>query len=90
MEDFNMAGIKEFKEKILTDKAFAEKFKDAGTPGDVIALAAKNGFTFTADDIENDTELTDAELSAVAGGSVDVSIFFKTKAVGRFVIVTDV
>lgn len=68
-------GVKEFKEKIMNDEAFAAKFENAGTPEEVVELAAKEGFNFTVEDINNNTELTDAELEAAAGG---VSILAKT------------
>ncbi len=75
-----MMGVKEFKEKVMQDEAFAAKFKDAKTPEAVVAIAVQEGFTFTVEDIKNNTELTDAELESAAGGD---SIFAKTYFVTR-------
>ena len=61
-------GFKEFKEKVIGDKAFAEKFKGLSTPEEIVKVAATAGFSFTVDDLRNNAELTDAELDAVAGG----------------------
>ena len=68
-------GFKEFKEKVMGDKAFAEKFKKAATPEEIVKMAAAAGYSFTVDDLKNNTELTDAELDAAAGGA---SIMAKT------------
>jgi predicted ribosomally synthesized peptide with nif11-like leader len=65
----NMPGVKEFKEKIMSDEAFAKKFENVETPEDVVSIAAKEGFSFTADDVKNNTALTEIELKAVAGGA---------------------
>lgn len=61
-------GFKEFKEKVLGDKAFAEKFKKVTSPEELVKLAAAEGYSFTVEDVKNNTELTDAELDAAAGG----------------------
>lgn len=68
-------GVKEFKEKIMKDEEFAAKFASVTSPEEVVEMAAKEGFTFTVEDIKNNTELTDAELEAAAGGA---SIMAKT------------
>ncbi len=60
--------LKGFKEKLLSDEAFAAKFANIDTPEALVELAAKEGFNFTVEDIINNTELTDAELEAAAGG----------------------
>ena len=68
-------GLKEFKEKIMRDEAFAKKFEGVTTPEDLVAKASAEGFTFTVDDVKNNSELTEAELQATAGGK---SIFAVT------------
>ena len=60
-------GLKEFNEKIHQDKEFAAKFRDLRTLEDLVAAAAKEGFTFTVDDIKKQTELTDDELDRASG-----------------------
>jgi predicted ribosomally synthesized peptide with nif11-like leader len=68
-------GVKEFKEKIIADPAFASKFASVKTPEEVVSLAKDAGFHFTVEDVKNNTELTAAELEGAAGGG---SIFAKT------------
>ncbi len=63
-------GLKEFKEKLLSDKEYAKKYADVKTPEEVVEIASKDGYTFTAEDVKNDTELTDTELEAAAGGGI--------------------
>lgn len=63
-----MAGITEFKEKVAADEAFAAKFKDVKSAEELVEIAAKEGFTFTVDDITESTELSDDELETAAGG----------------------
>jgi predicted ribosomally synthesized peptide with nif11-like leader len=63
-----MPGLKEFQEKVAADEAFAAKFADAKELEDVVALAAKEGFTFTVEDVKGATELSDDDLANVAGG----------------------
>jgi predicted ribosomally synthesized peptide with nif11-like leader len=62
-------GFKEFKERILSDKAFAEKVKALKSVEAAVELGKQEGFVFTADDVKNNSKLTEAELAAVAGGS---------------------
>jgi predicted ribosomally synthesized peptide with nif11-like leader len=63
-----MAGVKEFKEKVASDEAFAAKFENVKTAEELVAIAAKEGFSFTVADVNDNSELIDAELEAVAGG----------------------
>jgi predicted ribosomally synthesized peptide with nif11-like leader len=67
-EGKTMAGITEFKEKVAADEAFAAKFKDVKSAEELVEIAAKEGFTFTVDDITESTELSDDDLEAAAGG----------------------
>lgn len=68
-------GVQEFKEKIVNDKAFAEKFKDVTTPEQLVEVATKEGFNFTVEDVKNATGLDDLELQS---GFVKATIFAKT------------
>ena len=89
-------GIKELKEKMKADKAFAEQFKDCKSVDEFIAAAKKAGY----DVKEADLKLTDEELSAVAGGagqkdgggflvSWDANGGYATKDGGGFLVVWD-
>jgi len=62
-------GIKEFKEKIIADPAFAAKFANVENAEDLVSMAKKEGFAFTVEDVKNNTELTAAELEGAAGGA---------------------
>ena len=74
-----MSQLKAFIEKAQSDKELMAKLdelgaKDAGAD-EIIALAKENGFTITADEIENQKrgelatgELSEEELETVAGG----------------------
>ena len=68
-------GIIEFKKKIMSDEAFAEKFAGVENAEELVAKAKAEGFNFTVEDVNANTELSDAELEAVAGGK---TIFAKT------------
>lgn len=67
-------GFKEFKEKTLKDAAFAAKFKGVTSAAKLVELAKAEGFTFTEEDVKNNTELTGAELESVAGGNGGIII----------------
>ena len=76
----------DFRKKLVADEAFAKKFAGCKTPADLIKAAAAEGFTFTEDDIKNNTELLPEELEKSAGGSwIAASDWF----VGGGAIVTD-
>ena len=63
----------DFRKKLAADKAFGAKFSACKTPAALVEAAAKEGFTFTEDDIKNSTELLPEELEKAAGGSWIVS-----------------
>ncbi len=61
-------GVNEFKEKVTSDKEFAEKFKDVKTVEELIERAAKEGYEFTVEDVKNSVEISDEQLDDAAGG----------------------
>ena len=61
-------GFKEFKEQVISDKAFGEKVKALKSVEAAVEFGKQEGYPFTAADIKNNSELTEAELAAVAGG----------------------
>ena len=63
----------DFRKKLVADDDFAKKFAGCKTPADLIKAAAAEGFTFTEDDIKNNTELLPEELEKSAGGSYIIS-----------------
>ena len=58
--------LKAFLAKVKGDSNLQEKLKAAKSPEDVVGIAKKHGFEFTADKI---TELSEEELESVAGGA---------------------
>ena len=66
----------EFKEKLLADPEFAKKFADIKSIDELVDAAAKEGYTFTAEDIKNGSELSDEEIESAAGGA---SVFIDGK-----------
>lgn len=74
-------GVKEFKEKIIADPAFAAKFANVKNAEELVSLAKKEGFAFTVEDVKNNTELTAAELEGAAGGAtIFAETYFVTNA----------
>ncbi|MCR4688407.1 MAG: Nif11-like leader peptide family RiPP precursor [Saccharofermentans sp.] len=63
-----MAGLKEFKEKMKSDSAFAEAVSKCRIPDEIIEFAEKNGFSFTAEDIEELTDVSAEDIARVSGG----------------------
>ena len=58
----------DFRKKIATDKEFAAKFAECKTPEALVEAAAKEGYEFTVEDINENTELLPEELELAAGG----------------------
>lgn len=63
-------GIKEFVQRIKGDKKFASLFKDAHTPEEVVALAEWEGYSFSVEEVINNTELTEEDLNISTEGGV--------------------
>ena len=60
---------KSFKDRIAKDKAFAKKFEGIEDIKKLIAEAEKKGFSFTEEDVRNDSALSESDLLSVAGGN---------------------
>jgi len=63
-----MAGLKEFKEKMASDEAFAAQVKGLNSFDDIIGFAIEHGYEFSDEDIEKLTDVSDDDLSVAAGG----------------------
>jgi len=63
-----MAGLKEFKEKLAQDAAFVEEARKCGDYDELVMFAEAKGFSFTEEEIEALTDLSEDELSRAAGG----------------------
>lgn len=59
---------KDFRRKLSTDTEFARKFDACETVEALIEAAAREGYSFTVEDVKNDTELLPEEAALVAGG----------------------
>ena len=66
----------DFRKKLADDAGFAAKFADCKTPESLVEAAAKEGYSFTVEDIKNNTELLPEELDKVAGGWIASSDWF--------------
>ena len=60
---------KSFKDRIAKDKAFAKEFDGIEDIKKFIAEAEKKGFSFTEEDVRNDSALSESDLLSVAGGN---------------------
>jgi len=66
-EVINMAKMNELMEK-LKDEAFAKKFEDCKSAEDFVAVAKKEGYDVTVEDLDCVKDLSDDELAKAAGG----------------------
>ncbi|ULQ58848.1 Nif11-like leader peptide family natural product precursor [Brucepastera parasyntrophica] len=48
-------GFTEFKTRMSTDDAFAAKFDEIGTIEEYVALAKKEGYTITVEEVQKNT-----------------------------------
>ena len=62
-----MAKMNELMEK-LKDEAFAKKFEDCKSAEDFVAVAKKEGYDVTVEDLDCVKDLSDDELAKAAGG----------------------
>lgn len=60
--------FRDFRRKLATDRAFAKQFDNCHTPEELVAAAAQEGYSFSVEDIKNDTELLPEEIAQVSGG----------------------
>lgn len=63
-----MVGFKELKDKLKTDEKLKIKFCGIKSAQEAVDLARKLGFSVSLNDIENDIELSEDLLEAIAGG----------------------
>ena len=64
--------LKAFLEKVKADTSIQEKLKAAADAEAVIAIAKVAGFTITSNDLsETQSEMSEEELEAVAGGKCE-------------------
>lgn len=75
------ASIEEFKQKVLASADLQSQFNNAGSADEFIEIAvrigAENGYSFTPEDVrllldseQEDVQLSQEDLSSVAGGYV--------------------
>ena len=58
----------DFRKRVAGDAAFRAKFDGCKTLEALIEAAAREGYSFTADEVRNNTELLPEELTTAAGG----------------------
>ena len=61
-------NYREYRKKLAQDAAFRAKFDGCKTLEALIEAATKEGYTFTAEEVRNNTELLPEELTTAAGG----------------------
>ena len=64
----NNMNYMDFRKKLAQDAAFRAKFDGCETLDALIEAAAKEGYTFTTEEVRNNTELLPEELTTAAGG----------------------
>ena len=64
---------KDFRKKLATDSGFAAKFGEITDLDKLIEAAAAEGFSFTKQDVKNDTELLPEELAFATGGTTNLN-----------------
>ena len=64
----NNMNYMDFRKKLAGDAAFRAKFDGCKTLEALIEAAAREGYSFTADEVRNNTELLPEELTTAAGG----------------------
>ncbi len=63
-----MKGLKELKEKLNEDISFKELFLNAQNIDEFVDIAKSRGFEVNSEDVDQDDELSNDMLEAVAGG----------------------
>ncbi len=78
--------LKAFIEKVKGDTSLQEKLKAAADSDAVLAIAKEAGFMICADDLKNaQSELSDEELEAVAGGGCVTSMRLLASVIGKLI-----
>ena len=74
----------DFRKKLATDRDFAAKFNDCATVEALVKAAVREGYSFTAEEVRNNTEILPEELATVAGGvSIAKNAFGGGPAIAR-------
>lgn len=60
--------LMDFKDRLATDAEFFKKLKDYESAEEIVRFAAEEGYSFTEEELLEETELSDAELASAAGG----------------------
>jgi len=77
----NASAIEEFKEKVLASSELQSKFSEAGSVEEFVEITvrvgAENGYSFSTEEVrllldsqQDDSQLSEQDLTAVAGGYV--------------------
>ena len=65
--------LKAFLEKVKGDTSLQEKLKSVTNADAVVEIAKASGFVISADDVKKaQSEVSDAELEAAAGGTIPI------------------
>ena len=76
--------LKAFLEELKGDTSLQEKLKAAADSDAVLAIAKESGFMISVDDLNNaQSELSEEELEAVAGGGCVTSMRYVASIIGK-------
>ena len=72
----------DFRKRLAQDAAFRARFEGCETLDALIEAAAKEGYTFTAEEVRNNTELLPEELTTATGGIKAANAFDRQPKIG--------
>lgn len=79
-----MAALDELLDKAQTDETLMAALRTATTNEDILRIAAEHGVPLSPDDLDTDTQLTDADLESMAGGRAWPTMEVFCGTVGNF------
>ena len=63
-----MKDFTSFRDRLVTDSAFLEKYSGQKDAERIVAMAKEDGYEFTKEDLLQSTDVSNTELSVINGG----------------------
>ena len=63
-----MKNFTSFRDRLVTDSAFLEKYRGQKDAERIVAMAKEDGYEFTKEDLLQSTDVSNTELSVINGG----------------------
>ena len=63
-----MKDFTSFRDRLVTDSAFLEKYRGQKDSERIVAMAKEDGYEFTKEDLLQSTDVSNTELSVINGG----------------------